>query len=236
MLFDAWFAPRETEAYTPADLNITPKTYKLYPCSTVCKQIVPVLAFDHDILCQLLLVITISELSAHTLNALAFLPPPPPSLTRWTLGTVAEVLLAWSTLHGGAPGSWRVTAALCALPFGSLLLMYPFVPESPKLLMAQGAQAKALALLRRCVGGGGRSLLRRCVGGGAAVPCMYQPSPSGSFPLHRPRLCNGGGVHECIAAVPCTTLSQPQPAVTVGGISLPSYPPAARSAMYVLVL
>ena len=182
MLFDAWFAPRETEAYTPADLNITPKTYKLYPCSTVCKQIVPVLAFDHDILCQLLLVITISELSAHTLNALAFLPPPPPSLTRWTLGTVAEVLLAWSTLHGGAPGSWRVTAALCALPFGSLLLMYPFVPESPKLLMAQGAQAKALALLRRCVGGGGGRCCADVWGEVQLSPVCTNPPPPAPSP------------------------------------------------------
>ena len=55
---------------------------------------------------------------------------------RWTLGTATEVLIAWATLNQGMPG-WRWMVGLGAAPFGVLLLAFPWVPESPKLLVAQ---------------------------------------------------------------------------------------------------
>lgn len=60
-------------------------------------------------------------------------------LDRWILGTACEVLLAWATLGqgGGSPDGWRWMVGLGALPFGVLLLAFSWVPESPKLLMAQ---------------------------------------------------------------------------------------------------
>ncbi|CAI7906996.1 unnamed protein product, partial [Closterium sp. NIES-53] len=50
----------------------------------------------------------------------------------WTIGSLIEAALAWAvmpSLH------WRALVLLSATPFALLLLLYPFLPESPRFLL-----------------------------------------------------------------------------------------------------
>ncbi|CAI6004135.1 unnamed protein product, partial [Closterium sp. NIES-64] len=50
----------------------------------------------------------------------------------WTIGSLIEAALAWAvmpSLH------WRMLVLLSATPFALLLLLYPFLPESPRFLL-----------------------------------------------------------------------------------------------------
>ncbi|KAG1653982.1 hypothetical protein FOA52_007175 [Chlamydomonas sp. UWO 241] len=64
----------------------------------------------------------------------------------WTVGTLLEVALASALLNG--PGGWRALTLASAAPFAALLALYPLVPDSPKLMMAQGRHGAAAALLQ----------------------------------------------------------------------------------------
>ncbi|GAX74546.1 hypothetical protein CEUSTIGMA_g1996.t1 [Chlamydomonas eustigma] len=75
----------------------------------------------------------------------------------WTLGSLAEVLLAWLTLNSRY--GWRLLVGLAAIPFGGLMLLYPWVPESPKLLMTQGLHQEAYALLKKAAFTNGKVML-----------------------------------------------------------------------------
>eukprot|EP00887_Chlorella_sp_A99_P004750 scaffold4.g4750.t1 len=64
----------------------------------------------------------------------------------WTLGTAFEAGLAWAVL---GPLGWRWLLVLSALPLFLLLLLYPWLPESPHWLVAHGRYEAAEAVIRR---------------------------------------------------------------------------------------
>eukprot|EP00197_Chlamydomonas_leiostraca_P002880 CAMPEP_0202857492 /NCGR_PEP_ID=MMETSP1391-20130828/409_1 /ASSEMBLY_ACC=CAM_ASM_000867 /TAXON_ID=1034604 /ORGANISM="Chlamydomonas leiostraca, Strain SAG 11-49" /LENGTH=669 /DNA_ID=CAMNT_0049536297 /DNA_START=214 /DNA_END=2223 /DNA_ORIENTATION=- len=60
----------------------------------------------------------------------------------WTGGTIVEACLAWLLLnHMG----WRLLVTVSAVPQLLVILMYPWLPESPTWLLAQAAAARAAA-------------------------------------------------------------------------------------------
>ena len=65
----------------------------------------------------------------------------------WSIGTLAVPLLAWVGLR--EESSWRLFVVLCGIPCVlSTFLTIFWVPESPRWLLTQGKQDKALAILR----------------------------------------------------------------------------------------
>lgn len=72
----------------------------------------------------------------------------------WTVGTLFEALLAWAVLPHL---SWRWLVALSATPLLLLLLLFPWLPESPHWLAAQGRHDEAEAVLRRAAAANGRA-------------------------------------------------------------------------------
>ncbi|KAL4859828.1 Organic cation/carnitine transporter 7 [Chlorella vulgaris] len=94
----------------------------------------------------------------------------------WTIGTVLEVLLAWAVLP---KLGWRWLLALSALPLGLLLLLYPYLPESPHWLYAQKRYAEAEAVLHRVAAINGRKPLLLMLG-----PSEGTPSSTAETLLH----------------------------------------------------
>lgn len=80
----------------------------------------------------------------------------------WTIGTVAQALLAFALLNRFG---WRVMLTVSAIPTLLLLILLPFVPESPRYLAVQGRTDEAEAVLRR--------MLRMC--GKAPPPGRLRP-------------------------------------------------------------
>ncbi|KAG6545726.1 hypothetical protein Mapa_012687 [Marchantia paleacea] len=64
----------------------------------------------------------------------------------WTVGSIAEALLAWMIIPHT---NWRWLVAVSALPFVFLLLFYPLVPESPRYLMVKGHVEGSMQTLRQ---------------------------------------------------------------------------------------
>lgn len=73
----------------------------------------------------------------------------------WTLGSIAEAGLGWAVLDRFG---WRELVALSAIPCLALVLILPWVPESPFYLAAAGRRDEAEAVLRRVAASAGRSL------------------------------------------------------------------------------
>jgi len=65
-----------------------------------------------------------------------------------TIGTVAQALLAYALLN---KYGWRVMLTVSAVPTVLLLLLLPFVPESPRYLAVKGRTDEADAVVRRIV-------------------------------------------------------------------------------------
>jgi MFS family permease len=64
----------------------------------------------------------------------------------WVVGTLTESGLAWVVLP---TIGWRWLFFISALPFVFLLGLYPWIPESPRLLLAQGKVHEAQQILER---------------------------------------------------------------------------------------
>ncbi|BBN12130.1 MFS transporter, VNT family, synaptic vesicle glycoprotein 2 [Marchantia polymorpha subsp. ruderalis] len=64
----------------------------------------------------------------------------------WTVGSIAEALLAWLIIPRT---NWRWLVGVSALPFVFLLLFYPLVPESPRYLMVKGDVEGTMQALRK---------------------------------------------------------------------------------------
>jgi MFS family permease len=64
----------------------------------------------------------------------------------WTVGTVLQALLAFGLLN---KLGWRVLLTVSAVPTVIVLILLPFVPESPRWLAVQGRTEEAEAVLRR---------------------------------------------------------------------------------------
>lgn len=62
----------------------------------------------------------------------------------WTIGTIGTALLAWAVLP---TLGWRWLLIIAAIPMFILLSGYPWLPESPHWLMAQGRVREAMAVL-----------------------------------------------------------------------------------------
>lgn len=66
----------------------------------------------------------------------------------WTIGTVVQALLAFALLNRFG---WRVMLTVSAIPTLILLILIPFVPESPRYLAVKGRTDEAEAVLKRIV-------------------------------------------------------------------------------------
>jgi MFS family permease len=66
----------------------------------------------------------------------------------WTIGTVVQALLAFALLN---KFGWRVMLTVSAIPTLILLILVPFVPESPRYLAVKGRTDEAEAVLKRIV-------------------------------------------------------------------------------------
>jgi MFS family permease len=64
----------------------------------------------------------------------------------WTVGSIAEALLAWLILP---TYNWRLLVMVSALPFLLLLVFYPALPESPRYLMVKGDKQGARKVLEQ---------------------------------------------------------------------------------------
>lgn len=64
----------------------------------------------------------------------------------WVVGTLAEAALAWIVLP---TIGWRWLLFISAMPFVLLLGLFPWIPESPRLLLTQGKHLEAQAILKR---------------------------------------------------------------------------------------
>ncbi|CAM6095034.1 unnamed protein product [Calypogeia fissa] len=73
----------------------------------------------------------------------------------WTVGSIAEALLAWIIIPNI---NWRWLVAVSALPFILLLAFYPVLPESPRYLMMKGDGEGARKILQRIAKANGKSL------------------------------------------------------------------------------
>lgn len=93
----------------------------------------------------------------------------------WTIGTVAQALLAFGLLNRFG---WRVMLTVSAVPTFILLVLIPFVPESPRWLATKGRTDEAEAVLKRIV--------RFC--GKAPPPGRLHPLP---IPAERARPAAG---------------------------------------------
>jgi hypothetical protein len=85
-------------------------------------------------------------------------------------------MLAWAVLP---KLGWRWLLALSALPLGLLLLLYPYLPESPHWLYAQKRYAEAEAVLHRVAAINGRKPLLLMLG-----PSEGTPSSAAETLLH----------------------------------------------------
>jgi len=95
----------------------------------------------------------------------------------WTMGAVTEAAAAAALLNDYG---WRVLLGVSAIPLVLLLVVYPWVPDSPRLLLAQGRRREALRLLQRAAAMNGvqlppgRLVLSSC----SEDVCESGPSPA----------------------------------------------------------
>lgn len=131
----------------------------------------------------------------------------------FSVGALAEALLAWGTLQ--QPGGWRLLLTLSALPSVALLLAYPWLPESPRWLLLRGREAEALQLFRAASAMNGvpplpcSRLTLVSAGGGASVAA--EGERGGGSPLELDALGAGnhlaaraGGGADAVAHSPAT--------------------------------
>ncbi|KAH7373279.1 hypothetical protein KP509_17G048000 [Ceratopteris richardii] len=64
----------------------------------------------------------------------------------WTFGAVMEALLAWAVMPSLG---WRWLLGISSVPLLMLLVLYPFIPESPRYLIAKGKLSEASEVLKR---------------------------------------------------------------------------------------
>ena len=64
----------------------------------------------------------------------------------WTIGTVIQAALAYALLNGKG---WRILVLVSTTPYVLLLLLLPFVPESPRFLLVKGRVDAAQQVLHK---------------------------------------------------------------------------------------
>ena len=64
----------------------------------------------------------------------------------WTVGTFIQVTLAWSSFQ---TLGWRWVVGLSTIPIFIMVLLFGFLPESPRFLALQGKQEQVRALFKR---------------------------------------------------------------------------------------
>ncbi|CAM6017667.1 unnamed protein product [Sphagnum balticum] len=115
----------------------------------------------------------------------------------WTVGSIAEALLAWFILPNY---NWRLLVMVSALPFLLLLVFYPALPESPRYLMVKGDKQGAWKVLEQVARVNGAALPS-----GSLIPSQSSqrvPNSLDQLPLRSPGL-NGNADGE--------EIKQPQP-------------------------
>lgn len=73
----------------------------------------------------------------------------------WTIGTVVQASLAYALLNGKG---WRILVLVSTTPYVLLLVLLPFVPESPRFLLVKGRVDAAQQVLRKVLRVCGREL------------------------------------------------------------------------------
>nr|XP_054752323.1 synaptic vesicle glycoprotein 2B-like [Lytechinus pictus] len=77
--------------------------------------------------------------------------------TFWMGGNILTAALAWAIIprdigyhndDGFSYESWRIFVAVCCVPAASSVITFMIMPESPKYLLEQGNEEKALAIMR----------------------------------------------------------------------------------------
>ncbi|CAI5458066.1 unnamed protein product [Closterium sp. Yama58-4] len=100
----------------------------------------------------------------------------------WTIGSLIEAALAWAvmpSLH------WRMLVLLSATPFALLLLLYPFLPESPRFLLLKGNASAAHIVLEKAARTNGKRLPPgRLVSAASGPKLLASPRPSSPSPAH----------------------------------------------------
>eukprot|EP01065_Artemidia_motanka_P008560 TRINITY_DN14314_c0_g1_i1.p1 TRINITY_DN14314_c0_g1~~TRINITY_DN14314_c0_g1_i1.p1 ORF type:complete len:580 (+),score=61.81 TRINITY_DN14314_c0_g1_i1:51-1790(+) len=77
----------------------------------------------------------------------------------WAAGAVLEALLAYAVMPSMDPGTgWRVLLALSAAPLFVLMLLYPWMPESPRWDALHGNMERAESVLARAAERNGKQL------------------------------------------------------------------------------
>ena len=67
----------------------------------------------------------------------------------WTAGSLLVTMFAYFTIGSGKQESWRSFVILCTIPcFVSVIMLYIYVPESPRWLVSQGKNEEAMLILR----------------------------------------------------------------------------------------
>ena len=99
----------------------------------------------------------------------------------WTLGTLGTAILAWAVLP---TLGWRWLLVFAAIPMFILLSGYPFLPESPHWLMAQGRMSEATAVLEQVarINNGGKLISKSDV---TSHSIRNQADGSPALGLHR---------------------------------------------------
>uniref|UniRef100_A0A7S3G574 Major facilitator superfamily (MFS) profile domain-containing protein n=1 Tax=Palpitomonas bilix TaxID=652834 RepID=A0A7S3G574_9EUKA len=64
----------------------------------------------------------------------------------WSLGELIAAGIAWGVM---AEYGWRRLLLISSVPTGSILLVLPFIPESPRFLLLKGRERKAFAVLKK---------------------------------------------------------------------------------------
>ena len=64
----------------------------------------------------------------------------------WTIGTVIQAALAYALLNGKG---WRILVLVSTTPYVLLLMLLPFVPESPRFLLVKGRVDAAQQVLHK---------------------------------------------------------------------------------------
>jgi hypothetical protein len=73
----------------------------------------------------------------------------------WTIGTVVQAALAYALLNGKG---WRILVLVSTTPYVLLLVLLPFVPESPRYLLVKGRVDAAQQVLKKIMRVCGREL------------------------------------------------------------------------------
>jgi len=74
--------------------------------------------------------------------------------TQWALGSIIAAWVTFGTLNISGAASWRIPSAVQAGPSVILLIFLPFMPESPRWLVAKGKPERARGILGKLHGNG----------------------------------------------------------------------------------